>query len=149
AAKLMGRWRDGRPVTQRRDEKASDEKASHEKASGEKAPSSNDFDYRADPEGLGCPFGAHARRANPRNPLAAMHRIIRRGRPYEEVGRDGQRRRGFLFLAINANIGRQFEFIQQSWLNDPNFEGLEENRDPVVGANHQAGCKEPPQSFAM
>lgn len=139
AAKLMGRWRDGRPVAQRRDEKAGDEKDS----------SLNNFDYKADPEGLGCPFGAHARRANPRNPLAAMHRIIRRGRPYEEVGRDGQRRRGFLFLAINANIGRQFEFIQQSWLNDPNFEGLEENRDPVVGANHQAGCKEPPQSFAM
>jgi Dyp-type peroxidase family len=142
AAKLMGRWRGGAPVTKARDRDDPDLAASSDK--------NNAFDYQDDEEGLGCPFGAHARRTNPRHPMPNVHRIIRRGRPYEERLTDGKAQaRGVVFVAINANIGRQFEFIQQSWMNNPSFEGLQDNRDPVVGANHQEGVKEPLQTYAM
>jgi hypothetical protein len=46
------------------------------------------------------------------------------------------------FVALNANIARQFEFIQTSWLVNPKFNGLNED-DPLVG-NHApllAGAK--------
>lgn len=145
AAKLMGRWRSGAPVTRARDR--------DDPALAIDPDQNNAFDYHGDDEGLGCPFGAHTRRANPRHPLAALHRIIRRGRPYEEQRSDGagghQPARGILFVALNANIGRQFEFIQQSWMNDPNFEGLQANRDPIGGANYQPSGKEPLESYAM
>lgn len=41
---------------------------------------------------------------------------------------------GLLFLAINASLVRQFEFIQQSWLNNPKFNGLYDERDPLSSA---------------
>ncbi|MCY7360519.1 MAG: peroxidase, partial [Ignavibacteria bacterium] len=36
---------------------------------------------------------------------------------------------------MNADIGRQFEFIQNFWVNNPKFEGLVNDRDPITG-NH-------------
>ena len=42
---------------------------------------------------------------------------------------------GLLFVAINASLPRQFEFIQQSWLNNPKFNGLYDERDPLSSAN--------------
>ena len=47
AAAFVGRARDGTPLVQHTDQNA--------------------FRYGGDPEGLRCPFGAHIRRANPRN----------------------------------------------------------------------------------
>jgi len=41
--------------------------------------------------------------------------------------------RGLLFLCLAANIGRQFEFIQHSWVNNPKFDGLYDEPDPLVG----------------
>jgi hypothetical protein len=41
-----------------------------------------------------------------------------------------------MFVAINGNISRQFEFIQHSWLNDPRFNGLSGQADPIVGASN-------------
>jgi len=40
--------------------------------------------------------------------------------------------RGLRFICLNANISRQFEFIQASWLANPKFEGLDEG-DPLMG----------------
>jgi Dyp-type peroxidase family len=153
AAKLMGRWPDGAPVTRARD---ADSPAYAEPGRR------NAFDYRDDMEGLGCPLSAHVRRANPRASLpadsaeqslglVARHRIIRRGRPYTEERRtdaETATAEGVLFLAINANIARQFEFIQQSWINNPSFGGLDGARDPICGANHQPGERAPRESFA-
>lgn len=110
----------------------------------------NDFDYhREDRHGFRCPVGSHIRRANPRDSLAdeagvtpgraqAMvdrHRVLRRGRVYK----DGQRQ-GLLFLCVNANIERQFEFVQSSWLLNPEFNGLQGETDPLLGgvSNNQA-----------
>lgn len=47
--------------------------------------------------------------------------------------------RGFQFIPIMANIQRQFEFIQQSWSNNPAFNGLNQSKDPLIGSNPDAG----------
>jgi deferrochelatase/peroxidase EfeB len=41
--------------------------------------------------------------------------------------------RGLHFICLNANIGRQFEFVQHTWSNNPNFNGLYEDPDPITG----------------
>jgi len=69
------------------------------------------------------------------------HRIIRRGRSYQDrasaTGEPGKR--GLLFVAINADIGRQFELIQQSWINNSKFNGLQDEKDPIVSDNDGNG----------
>jgi deferrochelatase/peroxidase EfeB len=112
-------------------------------------------------EGHGCPIGAHIRRANPRDALVndapaesfttcSRHRIIRRGIPYGEPAfppeavqnhqapvqlKDDGRRRGLHFIAINASIARQFEFLAQTWCNNPSFAVLFNDKDPIIGNN--------------
>jgi len=125
-AKAVGRWPNGSALTQ------------HPGSPG--AGERNDFRYGvADPSGLGCPLGAHTRRANPRDSFAPgsdtqmritnRHRILRVGRKYAAA--DGKP--GLLFMCLNADIGRQFEFIQQTWLLGRNFHGLEDEIDPLLG----------------
>jgi hypothetical protein len=41
--------------------------------------------------------------------------------------------RGLYFVALNANLRRQFEFIQQTWMNSCKFAGLSAERDPLIG----------------
>jgi Dyp-type peroxidase family len=84
------------------------------------------FRYGDDIDGAKCPFGAHIRRANPRDmldpqlsstegasTLTNRRRIMRRGLPY--VDPDGDK--GIVFMAICSSLFRQFEFIQQQWIN--------------------------------
>jgi deferrochelatase/peroxidase EfeB len=79
---------------------------------------------------------SHVRRANPRDALppnaelslqaSRRHRILRRGITYsDESGK------GMLFIGLNANIARQFEFLQQTWLNNGKFGGRYDERDPL------------------
>jgi Dyp-type peroxidase family len=137
-AKLIGRWPSGTSLTLSPDH---DDPA----LAGD-----NTFRYHdADPIGLRCPVAAHVRRANPRDSLdpdpgsdasvqvANRHRVIRRGREYgppfaTEPASDVER--GLHFLCLNASIGRQFEFVQHTWLNNPAFAGLQQSPDPIVGA---------------
>lgn len=132
-AKMLGRRNDGSPLLPTSANGSTD--------------TDNEFGYfEHDREGRACPIGAHIRRANPRDTLetdskdrwqaANRHRILRRGRPYGPrwTGHDERPvRRGLLFLGLNADIDRQFEFIQHNWLNDPAFAGLFGETDPVVG----------------
>ncbi len=101
----------------------------------------NDFLFGAeDPEALRCPFGAHIRRANPRESLdpgsaeqvsiTNRHRILRVGRLYEPAPGHNP---GLLFMCLNGDLERQFEFIQQTWLNGQSFHGLNCEADPLVG----------------
>ena len=101
----------------------------------------NDFLFGTeDPEALRCPFGAHVRRANPRDSLqpgsseqvsiSNRHRVLRIGRQY--VAQAGQKP-GLLFMCLNADIERQFEFVQQTWLTSPAFHGLANEVDPLLG----------------
>lgn len=84
------------------------------------------FRYGDDLDGSKCPFGAHIRRANPRDmldprlsatqgatTLTNRRRILRRGLPYVDPGGE----RGVIFMAICSSLFRQFEFIQQQWMN--------------------------------
>lgn len=42
---------------------------------------------------------------------------------------------GIHFFGVNTNIAQQFEFIQQGWCNNAKFNGLDNNKDPVMGDN--------------
>ncbi|MBV8687529.1 MAG: hypothetical protein JOZ90_13475 [Alphaproteobacteria bacterium] len=107
----------------------------------------NDFLYGTeDPQALRCPFGAHIRRANPRDSLqpgsmeqvsiSNRHRILRVGRLYQPAeGRDP----GLLFMCLNGDIERQFEFIQQTWLISPAFHGLAGEQDPLTSGPDAKG----------
>ena len=48
---------------------------------------------------------------------------------------DDGRARGIHFFCINASIRSQFEFVQQTWCNNPRFGGLHDNKDPITGDN--------------
>jgi len=130
AAKMVGRWRSGAPLT-----------LSQDRDRPELA-EANDFGFHDnDSRGLGCPIGAHIRRANPRDSLdpepgsaqslavTDRHRIMRRGRKFTDA--DGGQ--GLHFVALNANLGRQFEFVQHTWLNNPKFGDLYDDVDPLLG----------------
>jgi Dyp-type peroxidase family len=142
AARMVGRWPSGTSLI---DSPWQDEASKARK---------NDFRYhRPDPHGLQCPIGAHVRRTNPRDSLPPKpgtseslavnrrHRLLRRGRAYGPelapgaVDPPGQPvERGLIFIALNANIGRQFEFVQSSWMLNPRFGGLSDESDPIAGA---------------
>jgi Dyp-type peroxidase family len=141
----------------------------------------NQFTYDGDPNALQCPFGAHIRRANPRNAdlpaetagglsqlihtlgfgetsyrddvLAStrFHRLLRRGREYgpglsmeEAIQEDTSDTtdHGIHFITCNANISRQFEFVQSSWVMSTKFGGLTEESDPLLGNREPVkGCQ--------
>lgn len=71
-----------------------------------------------------------------------FHRLLRRGREYGpglsphdalEPAPPDDPERGLHFVAINANIERQFEFIQNAWIAQSKFDGLTEESDPLLG----------------
>ncbi len=144
AAKMVGRWRSGAPLA------LSPERDDPEL--GADGSRNNDFMYRDDDaKGLRCPFGAHIRRANPRDAFKdevigvnRLHRMIRRGTSYgpplpEGVLDDDGLDRGFVFTFIGAHIKRQFEFVQTQWVNSGTFLGASGETDPLVGPNDGAG----------
>jgi Dyp-type peroxidase family len=135
-AKFVGRWPSGAPLVLRPDK---DDPALAE---------ADDFGYYdRDPRGFACPLGSHIRRANPRDSLgsdptkalasANRHRILRRGRSYghrlANPRVDDGAERGLHFICLNSDIERQFEFVQQTWINNPVFGGLNGEVDPLVG----------------
>jgi deferrochelatase/peroxidase EfeB len=114
----------------------------------------NAFVYGDDPRGLKCPFGAHARRMNPRDSTivgeARLHRMIRRGTSYgpplpEGVLEDDGADRGIMFAFVGAHIARQFEFVQTQWINDGTFIGAPSEKDPLTGTNDGTGQFTVPQ----
>jgi Dyp-type peroxidase family len=134
----------------------------------------NRFTFDRDSGGARCPFGAHVRRANPRNTdfpnrpgnflvklitmlgfgpkgfrddlssTVRFHRIVRRGREYGTQLKPEQAlepappgrpdpESGLHFVCLNANISRQFEFLQNAWLNSTKFSALTGESDPLLG----------------
>jgi Dyp-type peroxidase family len=143
-ALVVGRFEDGTPVT------------AHQEGQGD--PGSNNFDYSED-DGSRCPFHAHIRKTNPRGDSVGTdrygrrvaadleaeraHRVVRRGIPYgkrevepkdnpalEELPTGGV---GLLFMCFQSDIGNQFEFIQKSFSNDPDFPQRGTGPDPLTG----------------
>jgi deferrochelatase/peroxidase EfeB len=154
ASKLFGRWPSGAALVLA------------PSADNPAVASDNNFGYAdKDPDGFICPVGAHIRRVNPRDSLAMnapaesmrsanRHRGIRSATFYGERAVSGELAyassartgpageagpNGLHFFAINADLARQFEFVQQSWCNQAAFNGLVANKDPIVGDNDGSG----------
>jgi Dyp-type peroxidase family len=136
-AKLIGRWRSGVPT-------AVD--PTNDPRSGPDLSSDNNFDYSNDLQGASTPLCAHIRKVNPRSGTVpgedevSKHRILRRGVPYgapfdpaagEDHGPDASR--GLIFACYQASIGEQFEFLQQTWADNPNFSQTSTGPDPTIG----------------
>jgi deferrochelatase/peroxidase EfeB len=72
---------------------------------------------------------------------ARFHRIVRRGREYgakvdpcealDPATPDPKA--GIHFICLNANIARQFEFIQSAWIASAKFAALSGEQDPLLG----------------
>jgi len=138
AAKLVGRWRSGAPLTLAPDR--------DDPALGADPRRNNDFSYAADPGGRQVPFGSHMRRMNPRDTKLAIltdvniHRIIRRSTTYGAAydpdaisPQDDETPHGLYFIFLSAKAMATMEFLQQEWINNGNFTGLGDERDPNVG----------------
>ena len=88
--------------------------------------------------------------------MSESHRLLRRARtfgpalfdpavlsdPTNLAGRnallavaDDGAARGIHFFCVNASIRTQFEFVQQTWCNNPRVAGLNDNKDPILGDN--------------
>lgn len=150
AAKLVGRHKGGAPLVL--------SPLTDDTALGADSKRNDRFGYaREDPNGLLCPHAAHIRRCNPRdsmdpNPDRALeeanrHRLLRRGRAYlRPPGPGGPKEEGILFIALNTDLRRQFEFVQQTWVNNPKFAGLFDTKDPLAGDNDGTGTMIIPQA---
>ena len=137
AAKIMGRWRSGCPLDLSPDR--------DDPAIAADPQRRNNFTYQGDDQGLRCPLGSHLRRSNPRaTPLKRVtevrrHRLIRRGVEYGPRLKEGALEddgvdRGLVNLFIQADIERQFEFVQHEWMKSGEFTGLDPNeQDPING----------------
>ncbi|HET9253960.1 MAG TPA: hypothetical protein VFO16_02015, partial [Pseudonocardiaceae bacterium] len=123
AAKLVGRWRSGPPLTLA--------PTHDDPALGADPRRNNDFTYAADPHGRQVPLGSHMRRMNPRDTTMALltdvnvHRIIRRsttyGAPYNPDAtseQDNDIACGIHFIFISAKAMATMEFLQQEWITD-------------------------------
>lgn len=176
AAKMVGRQRDGAPLTP---------------PVGEDIPGippdapSNHFTYDLDVQGHHCPISAHIRRANPRSgdlppgvtgflsrllkilsfgrkradedlvASSRFHRLLRRGRSYGPLlaPEDAVKpeapaaERGLQFIVLGASISRQFEFVQNAWLMSGKFGGVQQERDPLLGTREPLANGEPTDTF--
>jgi Dyp-type peroxidase family len=150
ASKMVGRWPNGAPLVRA---------PAKETAGLEQFDS---FGYaQTDRRGLACPLASHIRRSNPRDALfddatesvrvVNKHRLVRRGRPYGEplskpldpahflpkldaIAASPPVSRGLHFLCFNANIRRQFEFVQQTWIQNPKFPHQYDGPDPILSS---------------
>lgn len=154
AARMVGRWPNGAPLIRY----PTTEPAGYDP----RKQGGNDFlyveDRDSDPHGDRCPMGSHIRRCNPRDSMdpgpkesllvSDRHRLLRRGRSYgrpldpsfrpEKMleGADGEGDvRGLHFICLNTDLARQFEFVQNTWVNSFKFEGLYSDPDPLVAAH--------------
>lgn len=143
ASKMIGRWPSGAPLVKFPD------------ADPGFVDNDNSWSYHdLDKEGAKCPFGSHIRRVNPRDnfedngikeslTLSKRHRILRRGKLYGQpitagpLNCDLQGEVGLLFVCFNADISRQYEFIQYTWANYPKFKQLYNDPDPIIGVSEK------------
>jgi Dyp-type peroxidase family len=162
AAKMVGRWPSGTSLvcSPEKDDPTMCEK--------------NDFLYhKQDAAGLGCPYGSHVRRNHPRDCLEGIpkestfitkkHRLLRRGRSFgapvaksmdpqdvlkaQDTSTAGTR--GLNFICFNADLGRQFEFVQNIWINNPKFNSLTDELDPLVANPAGRGNNTDMNSFSI
>ncbi len=154
AARLVGRWPDGTPLTA--SPEGSDPKISQDPlrinnfrflASLSPTPLAGSGDpplalpeVPADPLGMACPRASHIRQVNPRDGISEIGQehhprklMLRRGiafGPDEEEEPEADR--GLLFLSYQTSIVDQFKFVQVNWANSP-LRPTGDGRDPIIG----------------
>lgn len=150
-AQIMGRFKDGTPISVATEPIISNGKATPAQLEAIKAFN----EYESDPKipkkekdeyGSNCPFFAHIRKVNPRTskairgvpkgynlPKDPLIRIVRRGIPYSQG-----KKKGLLFLSFQASI--QFQFlVLLGWANDIRFPkaknqpNVKRGIDPIIG----------------
>lgn len=143
AAKMVGRWKSGAPLT------LCPEHDDPELGADPKR-NNNFLYYDDDPKGFKCPPGSHMRRMNARDQFkheavqVNRHRLLRRGMSYgpllpEGVLDDDGVDRGLAFVFVGASLARQFEFVQSEWINQGLFIGAPDEKDPMNGSNDGTG----------
>ncbi|MDT8999571.1 peroxidase [Paucibacter sp. APW11] len=130
----------------------------------------SNWTYDEDMSGGKCPFSSHIRRINPRaslqmirdpgdkpgslkvstdafdtpGALSNRRRVLRRGLPYGRV-KDRSRNdgnHGIVIMMLNADINRQFEFVQQQWINYGNDFKAGNDKEILLG-NHSVDERYP------
>ncbi len=154
-AKMVGRYASGAPLEQSDEMKArgidpnQGDPAAID-ASFTTSAKDNDFEYGDDQAGKFVPRAAHIRKTYPRdqdvpgeNPTQ-KHRLLRRGIPFGTSFRPSlgatshepeeafPHDRGLLFIAYQRSISDQFEFVQQTWVNNAGFPGGVAGHDPII-----------------
>ncbi len=84
-----------------------------------------------------------------------FHRLLRRGREYgeplsrsEAVKPDAKDvQSGLHFICLNANLARQFEFVQGAWLASAKFAGMTNEQDPMLGNRVPFPADQPTDRF--
>jgi deferrochelatase/peroxidase EfeB len=167
-AKIAGRWSDGVPLS--RAPTVADwirfnatypmaDPATQPAAYALREEAVRNFTFADDVSGSKCPVTAHMRRVNTRDmldPTAGSpakerggsvlnnrRRILRRGLPYGRSPADttDADAHGIVMLATCASLFRQFEFMQQQWLNYGLDSGAGNDTCPLVGNHAQIGPK--------
>ncbi len=151
-AQLVGRWKSGAALELT--------PVKEDLSLAEGTPRENDFEFGDDREGVRCPWSAHVRKAYPRDDVrhsttpselevahaeafTQTHRMMRRGIAFgpelshaEALSGHTTQQRGLLFLCYVSSIAKQFEFVQQAWVDEPDFPQVGSGVDPVMGQPH-------------
>jgi deferrochelatase/peroxidase EfeB len=85
-----------------------------------------------------------------------FHRLLRRGREYgpavspeQALAGAGGAEPGLHFICLNANIARQFEFVQNAWAMGTHFDGLPDESDPLLGTRLPGADGVPTDGFSV
>ena len=164
-ALLVGRWPSGLPLLrspQRDDlEQARNRFALNHFTFGEDSPKlqlvtgETIAGAPADRDGFLCPHIAHVRKVNPRDRdtdqgaavVTLSLRILRRGIPFgtaynhtDPSDPKNVEPRGLLFLSYQASIERQFEVLNNKWMNNPAAPESDDGVDLLVGQRGGSGA---------
>jgi len=157
AARMMGRWPSGAPLVMAPDEDDRrlanrDDFLYDSDVEGFACPLGAHV-RRTNPRAVLKPYGLRESLS-----MTEAHRLLRRARVFgpplfdaaalqgsssdaarvlTDIAEDGVPR-GIHFFCVNASITSQFEFVQQTWCNNPRFGGLTSNKDPITGDNARA-----------
>jgi Dyp-type peroxidase family len=144
-AKLVGRYKSGAPIEQRKFQPRPYTQPSIDPGDpdhgnpglGNNNALNNNFEFGNDPLGAFCPLASHIRKSYPRDEFTRAgadnsesttqtRRLLRRGIPYglpfdAHDPASAQMDRGLLFFCYQNDIESHFEFVQKNWVNNPNF----------------------------
>jgi Dyp-type peroxidase family len=153
-AQLVGRFPGGAPILKSNTDDI---------ALGADETRNNDFEFKDDRGGVTCPWSAHIRKTYPRDEtpgnapgadadaaeaFTQSHRLLRRGiqfgpelNPTETKTGKTSEQRGLLFRCYQTDLADQFEFVQKSWANNPNFSQKETGIDIIIGQAANGGVR--------